>query len=74
MDAGIGVLSNEATRSARKYLLDCVTNGAAQFGCPVTVFARASTCTRDKIRLSSKDVACLIIVDGALHNKTESRS
>ena len=63
MDAGIGVLSNEATRSARKYLLDCVTNGAAQFGCPVTVFARASTCTRTRFG-DSKDVACLIIVDG----------
>ena len=63
-DGGIGVLSDEATRTVRKYLLECVTNGAAaQFGCPLTVFGRATMCTWTRLG-SSKDVPCLIIVDG----------
>jgi TPR repeat protein len=64
MDTGIGVLTDDATRNVRKYILDCVTTGAAaQFGCPMTVFARASMCTRTRLG-SSKDLPCLIVLDG----------
>lgn len=64
IDGAIGVLSNDATRSVRKYLLDCMTTGAAaQLGCPLRVFARANMCTRTRLGYST-DVPCLIIVDG----------
>ena len=34
MDAGVRVITDDASRNVRKYILDCVTTGAAsQFGC-----------------------------------------
>jgi TPR repeat protein/uncharacterized protein YecT (DUF1311 family) len=65
LDAGIGVLTNDATRSVRKFLLDCRNNPiGAQMGCSLTVIGRAGMCTRTTL-VGSTDLPCLVVEDGA---------
>jgi hypothetical protein len=61
-DMGIGILTDDAPRNIRKYFLACRNNPAAM-GCPITVWAHASMCTRTSL-LGSKNVPCLIVDDG----------
>jgi hypothetical protein len=64
-DAGIGLLTSDATRSVRKFLLDCRNNPVgAQIGCSLTVLGRASMCTKTTL-VGATDVPCLIVEDGA---------
>jgi tetratricopeptide (TPR) repeat protein len=63
-DEGIGLLTSDAARSVRKFLLDCRNNPVgASVGCPLTVLGHVSTCTRMTL-VGSTDVPCLIVEDG----------
>jgi hypothetical protein len=63
-NTGIGLLTEDAVRSIRKYLLACQTNllVAAQ-GCPVTVLGRATMCERTSL-VSATSIPCIAVDDG----------
>jgi hypothetical protein len=64
-NAGIVLLTTDATRSARKLLLNCQNNPVgAQIGCPLTIRGRASMCTKTTL-VGSTEVPCLIVEDAA---------
>lgn len=64
LDAGIGLLTDDAPRNIRKFFLDCQNNpAAAQLGCPLNILGHASICTRTNM-FGSAELPCLIVDDG----------
>lgn len=61
-DSGIPLLTDDATRNARKIFLQC-DNPMIPLGCPLTVVGHADMCTTTSL-LGSKDVPCLAVEDG----------
>jgi hypothetical protein len=63
-DTGIGLLTEDADRSIRKYFLDCRNNfAAAAQGCQVTVLGRATMCERTTL-VSSSSIPRVAVDDG----------
>ncbi len=62
-DNGIPLLTDDATRSVRKFLLQCGDNPLAPLGCPLTVVGHATMCTMTSL-VGSKSVPCLAVEDG----------
>ncbi len=63
-DQGIGLITDDATRDVRQFLLDCRNNlPAAQVGCQVTLLGHPSMCHRTTL-VGEFDEPCLIVEDG----------
>ncbi len=62
-DTGVGLLTGDAARNLRKYLLQCQNSPVGMYGCRVTVLGRATMCERS-ILLSSTGVPCVAVDDG----------
>ena len=64
LNQGIGLLTDNAARGLRAYLVDCANNVAtSQIGCPVTVFGAATTCTLTTFGVTRK-VSCINVKGG----------
>lgn len=63
VDSGIPLLTEDATRNARAFFLQCSQNILAQLGCPVTIVGRVDVCTMANV-LGSKSVPCITVEDG----------
>jgi hypothetical protein len=57
----IGLITDDAPRSIRKYFLECPRSFSWQSDCSITVLGRVRMC---KTLATSKDVPCLIVEDG----------
>lgn len=62
-DNGIPLLTDDASRNVRKYLLQCGDDMRAPLGCQLTVIGHASMCTMTNL-VGSKNVPCLVVEDG----------
>ena len=60
---GIPLLTDNATRPVRRYFLERGDNPSRPLACPITILARADTCT-PKYSFISKDQPCLVVEDG----------
>jgi hypothetical protein len=61
----IPMLTDNATRAFREYLMQCRTNiSSAQLGCPITVTGRASICELQNSLGVQRDIPCIIAEDG----------
>jgi hypothetical protein len=64
LNAGIGLLTDDAPRNIRKFFLDCQNNPAAsQLGCPLNVLGYATMCTRTNL-IGTSQLPCLVVDDG----------
>jgi hypothetical protein len=62
-DNGIPLLTDDATRAARKIFLECGDNPVRPLGCPITISGHAAMCTVGSL-LASKSVPCVVVEDG----------
>lgn len=61
LNAGVGLLTEDANRETRAYLLECQQNPvASQTGCPVTLLGHASMCTVTSL-VGSHEEPCLVV-------------
>jgi hypothetical protein len=61
----VPLLTENATREFRKYLLTCQSNPtSAQLGCSMTVLGRATTCTLSNAFGATREEPCVDVEDG----------
>jgi hypothetical protein len=61
-DTGVAVLTDDATRSTREFVLNCERDPVGR-GCQITFLGHATTCTRTTL-VGSTDIPCLKVEDG----------
>jgi hypothetical protein len=63
-DTAIAIVTDDAARAIRQYLLNCVGNYSTSIsGCALTVMGHASVCTRTTL-LGANDEPCVIVEHG----------
>jgi hypothetical protein len=62
-DGTIGLLTEDASRNLRRYLLQCRNHQVPGMSCSVTLLGRVSICTRSSLA-GSVNRPCLIVEDG----------
>ena len=62
-DNGIGLITEDASRNVRKYLLQCGDDMRAPLGCQITVLAHVTMCTKTTL-IGAKNLPCLAVEDG----------
>jgi hypothetical protein len=61
----VSLLTENATREFRKYLLTCQSDPArVRFGCPMTILGRATTCTLTTAFGTTREQPCVDVEDG----------
>jgi uncharacterized protein len=71
VDAGIALLTDDASRNLRKYFLECLATPAGMVaGCPVTVMGRVTTCASALV-IDLTEVPCLDVQDGWIPGKPD---
>jgi hypothetical protein len=60
----VPLLTDDAQRELRQYLLTCQSKASAQIGCPVTVLGRVTTCRLSNALGDSRQEPCVTVEDG----------